>query len=113
MWMPHSVLPCSAQRPERGRSGDGRLRARLAADRRVALLQQRVDGHLVIGDVALYVEVRPGGQRIDLHEAPQVAEPRIGRRLAASSRSSLIHAALPANAWSSWPTLTAEQQLSG
>src|SRR4029453_1913142 len=70
-----AALRFAAARPA-ARAGvvrvDGGPRARLAADRRIALLQQRIDGHVVIGDVALHVEVRPGGQRIDLHHAPQV-----------------------------------------
>src|SRR3546814_8234165 len=44
-----------------------------AADRQVALLLQRVHRHVVVGDVALDVGVGPGCDRVDLHQAPQVA----------------------------------------
>ena len=70
VWMPHSVLPRPAQRPARGSSpGCDRAGARRAADRAVAELEQRVDRHLVLGDVGVDVVLGPGGDRVDLDHA--------------------------------------------
>src|SRR5581483_8167095 len=50
-----------------------RLGARHAPDRRVAAPRQRVDRHVVVGDVAGDVLVGPRGERVHLHQATQVA----------------------------------------
>src|SRR5258705_11821692 len=55
-------------------AGRDRLGARHATDGRVALVDQRVDGHVVVLDVAGNVEVRPGRDRVDLDEATEVAD---------------------------------------
>ena len=64
-----------------------------ATDRRVAALGQRIDRHIVFGDVARHVLVGPGGDRVDLHQAAEVADDDRGRRrdsppLIAAARSS-------------------------
>src|SRR5437588_855476 len=62
--------------------------ARPAADRRVALLHEGVDDHVVVGDVAGHVEIGPRGQRVDLDQAPSVQRHDAGvgprRRLGAA-----------------------------
>src|SRR5438477_388708 len=86
--------PSSATRRSRNSSASGvlviggRHGARPAADRRVALVEQRVVGHVVVADVAGHVIVGPHADRIDLDEPADVAghEWRLGacRRLAAA-----------------------------
>src|SRR5438067_3869845 len=47
--------------------------AGLAADREVALVDERVHRHVVVADVALHVEVGPRRDRVHLDQAAQVA----------------------------------------
>ena len=66
-WIPHSVLLVPAQRPLRGSSpGSDPAGAGPAADRRVAVVDQRVDEDAVLGDVALDLLVGPARERGDL-----------------------------------------------
>ena len=84
---PHSVLARPAQRPERGSApGSGFDGAGPAADRRVALVDQRVHQHVVLVDVGLHLLVAPRGERVELHQAVLLVEGdqrgvRPGRRL--------------------------------
>ena len=67
VWMPHSVLVLAGPAAGAGvLAGCDRAGARRAPDRAVAELDQRVDRHLVLGDVGVDVVLRPGGERVDL-----------------------------------------------
>ena len=93
----------------------GQPGARLAADRGVALLDEGVDDQLVVGDVAVDLDVGQRAMGFTLIR-PRRSRATIGARTrlsASARRRPLIHAALPLRARSSWPTLTAEQQFSG
>ena len=91
---PHSVLSLPTQRPERGSLGSvGRWVQGWQPMRQVALGLERVHDHVVVGDVAVDVVLGPGGERVDLHQAAQVAGD--DRRLAAGGGLLAAEAAHP------------------
>ena len=67
-------------------AGLDRLGARPAADGRVALVEQRVVGDVVVGDVAADVDVGPRRQRVDLDQARAGRATRSGRRPGSAPR---------------------------
>src|SRR5271169_4552374 len=65
--VPPAPAPGPRILPREDRAGAGH-----AADRLVALVEERVERHVVVGDVAPHVEVRPGGDGVDLYQPADV-----------------------------------------
>ena len=115
---PHSILPCPAQRPERGSSPScDRTGARPAPDRRVALRRERVLEELVVLLVGRDVGVGPRRERVDLHDAAADVEVHDRRRSCASAtRPGANRSSTPAcraSARASGSTLRIAQHSSG
>ena len=104
--MPHSVLPVPAQRPLRGSSPGATRRVHgPAADRRVAVVLQRVDQHAVLGDVAVDVArrvQRASGETLTLRFlSSQPTTGAITRLWVSARRSPVAQASYAASAsWS-------------
>ena len=85
--MPHSVRSVPAQRPARGVSALARASgAGHAADRRVALVVQRVVGDLMVPDVVPDSLVVPVGERVQLPEAEALVPAELRAALGAGRR---------------------------
>ena len=81
VWMPHSVLSRPRQRPARASSPGATLRgAGHAADRRIALGDQRVLGQVVALGIGLEVAADQLDQRVDLDALAVGLEQRAARR---------------------------------